>query len=165
MAQLLSVAAAHDGCVSAVDPTHESQLHLYGTVGATRVPGMRSTYEVSSIVEKPSPTLAEQELIVPGLRAGNYLCFFGMHILTPAAMTHLDALVADLAAGDTVGLTPTLNHLARSGKYLASELAGQRFNIGERYGLLRAQLSFALAGPYRDEVLTDLIQITAQSRA
>jgi hypothetical protein len=43
-------------------------------------------------------------------------------------------------------------------------LAGQRFNIGARYGLLRAQLSLALAGPHRDEVLTDIIEITAHSR-
>jgi UTP--glucose-1-phosphate uridylyltransferase len=30
------------------------------------------------------PTRAEQERIVPGLRAGHYLCFFGMHAFTPA---------------------------------------------------------------------------------
>ena len=47
---------------------------------------------------------------------------------------------------------------------LAAELAGERFNVGERYGLLRAQLSLALAGPHRDEVLTDIIEITAHSR-
>lgn len=162
--QLLEVAATHHGCVSAVNATHESQLYLYGTIGATRVSGTPGTYEVHSIVEKPSPTLAEQELIVPGLRAGNYLCFFGMHVLTAGVMSDLDARLAGQHDGEALGLTPTLAAIARSEKYLAAELQGQRFNIGERYGLLRAQLSLALAGPHRDEVLTDLIQITAQSR-
>ena len=164
VAQLLELSATHDGCVSAVNATHESQLHLYGTIGATRIPSAPSIFEVHTMVEKPTPTLAEQELIIPGLRAGNYLCFFGMHTLTAEVMEHLEAAVANLAPGETLGLTPTLAHLAASGKYLATELAGQRFNIGERYGLLRAQLSLALAGPHRDEVLTDIIEITAQSR-
>jgi UTP--glucose-1-phosphate uridylyltransferase len=87
-----------------------------------------------------------------------------MHALTPAVMKYLDAQVGLLPADKLLSLTPTLAHLAKSERYLATELAGQRFNIGERYGLLRAQLSLALAGPHRDEVLTDLIQITAQSR-
>jgi UTP--glucose-1-phosphate uridylyltransferase len=162
--QLLALASSHDGCVSAVNPTHESQLHLYGTIGATRVPASPSIFEVHTVIEKPTPTLAEQELIVPGLRAGNYLCFFGMHSLTSAVMEHLDGEVSSLAEGAQLGLTPTLNHLAKSERYLATELAGQRFNIGARYGLLRAQLSLALAGPHRDEVLTDIIEITAHSR-
>ncbi|MFM1559106.1 MAG: sugar phosphate nucleotidyltransferase [Roseibacillus sp.] len=162
--QLLALASSHDGCVSAVNPTHESQLHLYGTIGATRVPASPSIFEVHTVIEKPTPTLAEQELIVPGLRAGNYLCFFGMHSLTSAVMEHLDREVSSLAEGAQLGLTPTLNHLAKSERYLATELAGQRFNIGARYGLLRAQLSLALAGPHRDEVLTDIIEITAHSR-
>ena len=38
---------------------------------------------IDTIIEKPNPTLAELKLHVPGLRAGHYLCFFGMHVLTP----------------------------------------------------------------------------------
>lgn len=165
VAQLLAVAATHSGCVSGVQPTHESQLRLYGTVGGHRVPASPSIVEVGNIVEKPTPTLAEQELFISGLRAGNYYCFFGIHALTPAVMKELDAQVGALAEGETLGLTPTLAKLARSEKYLAVEIDGQRFNIGERYGLLRAQLSLALAGPHRDEILTMLIETTANSRA
>ena len=164
MRQMLEVAATHDGCISAVNPTHESQLRYYGTVAATRVPASPSLFVVRDVVEKPTPTLAEQELIVPGLRAGNYLCFFGMHSLTAGVMERLEEEVSLLGGGEMLGLTPTLAFMARSEKYLAVELAGQRFNVGERYGLLRAQLSLALAGPHRDEVLTDIIEITAYSR-
>ena len=162
--QMLEVAATHDGCISAVNPTHESQLRYYGAVAATRVPASPSLFLVHDVVEKPTPTLAEQELIVPGLRAGNYLCFFGMHCLTSGVMEHLEEEVSGLREGELLELTPTLAFMARSEKYLAAELAGQRFNIGARYGLLRAQLSLALAGPHRDEVLTDIIEITAHCR-
>jgi UTP--glucose-1-phosphate uridylyltransferase len=162
--QLLAVAENHDGCVSGVQATHESQLRLYGTIGGRRIPSSPSILEVTTMVEKPTPTLAEQELLIPGLRAGNYYCFFGMHALTAGVMERLDRAIAALPAGETLGLTPTLAEVARTEKFLAVEIDGQRFNIGEPYGLLRAQLSLALAGPQRDEILTMLIEITAQSR-
>ena len=40
---------------------------------------------IDKVIEKPTPTIAEQKLIIPGLRAGHYLCFFGMHVLSPTA--------------------------------------------------------------------------------
>ena len=45
---------------------------------------------IDEIIEKPNPTLAELRLQVPGLRAGHYLCFFGMHVLTPTVFDLLD---------------------------------------------------------------------------
>ena len=48
----------------------------------------------------------------------------------------------------------------------AVELAGRRYDIGERYGLLTAQLAIALSGKDRDEVLTRLVDLLAnQPRA
>jgi len=76
--------------VSAVQPTREALLQYYGTVGAKGLPHKRRLYQVEKVVEKPTPTLAEQELIVPGMRAGYYLCFFGMHVLTAEIMEILD---------------------------------------------------------------------------
>ena len=77
--------------MSAVQATRESLLPYYGTVGGRRVPGRQDLYEIEDVIEKPTPTEAEQRLIVPGLRAGHYLCFFGMHVLTPAVMEILGA--------------------------------------------------------------------------
>lgn len=79
-------------------------------------------------------------------------------------MERLGERVAALAEGESLALTPTLAEVAHAERYLALEIDGQRFNIGERYGLLRAQLSLALGGPHRDEILTMLIETTANSR-
>lgn len=159
--QLLNTAKEHNCLVSAVQATHESKLHLYGTVGANRVPGTEALFEVHTIIEKPSPTLAEQELIIPGLRHGNYLCFFGMHVMDKQLMEMLDQAVNQLGSDERLGLTPCLAQLAEDQKYLAVELDGARFNLGERYGLLRAQIALGLAGPHRDEVLNSLIELLA----
>src|SRR6266568_6880698 len=92
--QLVEVAAGENCAVSAVQATHESKLPYYGAIGGRLVPGKQRLYEVQDVLEKPTPTEAEQRLIVPGLRAGHYLCFFGMHVLTPMFMEILADEVA-----------------------------------------------------------------------
>ena len=59
-------------------------------------------------------------------------------------------------------LSPALADLARREKYLALELAGRRYNIGERYGLFAAQLALALEGREREEVLAQILELLAQ---
>jgi len=159
--QLLDFASQTSGPVSAVQPTHESKLPFYGTVAASPVGGVQGLYKVSHIIEKPTPTIAEQELIVPGLRSGNYLCFFGMHVLTAPVVEHLDQSFT--GEGD-LPLTPSLAAAARGEKYLACEIKGLRFNIEEPYGLLRAQLGMALSGEGRDEVMGAMIELIAVTR-
>src|SRR5437016_4933300 len=83
--------------------------------------------------------------VVPGLRAGHYLCFFGMHVLTPMVMDLLQEEIAQ-AKDRSVHLTTALAKLAKRERYLASELQGRRYDIGVKYGLLTAQLALALNG-------------------
>lgn len=159
--QLVEIAAQEDCAVSAVQATHESKLPYYGAVGGRLVPNRPGLYEVAQVLEKPTPTEAEQKLIVPGLRAGHYLCFFGMHVLTGTVMGLLDKEIA--AAGDgPVALTPALNRLAGRERVLACELQARRYDIGVKYGLLSAQMALALEGEDRDEVLTGLLELLAR---
>jgi len=157
--QLVAIAAAENCAVSAVQATHESKLPYYGVAGGRLAENRKGLYLVSEVLEKPTPTVAEQHLIVPGLRAGHYLCFFGMHVLTPAVM---DLLGADVAAGQSASLSQTLAKLATRERFLAAELQGRRFDIGLKYGLLNAQLALALSGPARAEVLAGLVELLAQ---
>ncbi len=162
--QLVEIAKAENCAVSAVQATHESKLPYYGAVGGRLVAGRKGLYEVSEVIEKPTPTEAEQRLIVPGLRAGHYLCFFGMHVLTPAVMEMLAEEVAR-AGSRGVHLTSALSNLARRERYLACELQGHRYDIGVKYGLLTAQLALALDGQDRDEVLSGLVELLARRAA
>jgi UTP--glucose-1-phosphate uridylyltransferase len=158
--QLIDVAAAENAAVSAVQPTRESQLTSFGAVGGRLVGGARPLYQVEAVLEKPTPTVAEQQLIVPGLRAGFYLCFFGMHVLGPEIFALLDE--QQRAAPDKpLGLSPALHALAAKRRYLAFNVAGRRFDIGAPYGLLFAQLALSLSGRDRDRVLTQLVELLA----
>ncbi len=159
--QLVEIATTENCAVSAVQATHESKLPYYGAVGGKLLTGQKGLFEISEVIEKPTPTEAEQRLIVPGLRAGHYLCFFGMHVLTPAVM---EMLGADVARPDQrrVQLTSALAQLAKRERYLAGELNARRYDIGVKYGLLTAQLALALDGQDRDEVLSGLIELLAR---
>lgn len=156
--QLVEVAAAQDCAVSAVQITRENLLPYYGTIGGQRVG--TGLYRVERVVEKPTPTEAEQSLVVPGLRSGQYLCLYGMHVLTPAVMDILDERLAD-RANERVTLSSALAELARREQYLALVQAGRRFDVGVKYGLLYAQLAIALAGHDRDQVLSHLLEVVA----
>ena len=161
--QLIEIAEAENSAVSAVQATRENMLPYYGTVGGHRVANRKNLYQIENVVEKPTPTEAEQRLVVPGLRTGHYLCFFGMHVLTPAVMDILAEHVA--AAGDRGGvqLSPALAALAAQERFLALEVTGRRYNIGVKYGLLTAQLALSLSGADRDEVLTQLLDLLART--
>jgi UTP--glucose-1-phosphate uridylyltransferase len=159
--ELVDIAATENCAVSAVQATHESKLLYYGTAGGRLVPGRRGLYQVEHLMEKPTPTEAEQRLIVPGLRAGYYLCFFGMHVLTPLVMELLSDSSARAQPGERVALTGALAQLATRERFLAAELQGRRYDIGVKYGLLNAQLAIALQGRDREEVLSDLVELLA----
>ncbi len=159
-AQQLVQAASVESCsVSAVQATRESKLPFYGAAGGRLVPGRQRLYQIDTVLEKPTPTEAEQRLIVPGLRAGRYLCFFGMHVLTPIVMERLSEMA--LAGKDGAALSAVLHALAGRERYLALELQGRRYDIGLKYGLLTAQLALALEGRDRDEVLSTLVEMLA----
>jgi UTP--glucose-1-phosphate uridylyltransferase len=160
--QLVAIAGAEACSVSAVQSTHESKLPYYGAIGGTLANAAQRLYDVQAVLEKPTPTEAEQKLDVPGLRAGYYLCFFGMHVLTPVAQSILgDLLAAAKGNENSVNLRAALAELAVRERYLAAELAGRRYDFGVKYGLLNAQLALALSGVERDEVLSGLVELLA----
>ncbi len=167
---LVAVAEAEACTVSAVQPTRESLLPYYGVVGGRRLSGRQGIYEIDTVIEKPTPTEAEQRLIVPGLRAGHYLCFFGMHVLTPTVIDILGELIDGAASAVVdaqtsspgVTLSVALAILARREKYLALEQPGARYDVGVKYGLLTAQMALALSGRDREEVLARLLEVLVQ---
>lgn len=168
-AQHLVEVAAQEACtVSAVQATRESLLPYYGAIGGRRLSGRDDLYRVETVIEKPTPTAAEQHLIVSGLRAGYYLCFFGMHVLTPTIFDILEEQIGAMqqqpdhreVAGIT--LAAALAALAGREQYLALEKHDSRYDVGVKYGLLTAQLALALNGRDRDEVLAKLLALLAQ---
>ncbi len=162
-AEHIAQVAREAGCaVSGIQSTRESLLPYFGTIGGQRVKGTQDRFLIERVIEKPTPTEAEQTLIVPGLRAGHYLCFMGTHVFTPTVLELLDKNVSAATENDDIPLSPVLDDLAQREQYLAVGVRGRRFSLDMRYGLLMTQLALALSGDDRDEVLSSLCDLLAQ---
>ena len=144
---LVQVAENQACSVSAVQPTRENLLPYFGTVGGQRIPERPDLYRIERVIEKPTPTKAEQQLIVPGLRAGHYLCFLRHACTDPDRFR-------DSGTTDRGRQRPWWNHprraldeLARREQYLALEMDDLRYDIGVKYGLMNAQMALASERP------------------
>lgn len=156
---LVDVAERYECSISAVHAVRENLLTNYGTIGGRLEAGKKHLYRIERVVEKPTPTEAEQYLIVPGLRAGHYLCFFGMHVLTPVLFNILEEKIREKK--ERITLSDALQELPNREQYLALEKMDWRYDVGVKYGLLNAQMALALSGQDRDEVLSRLLELLA----
>lgn len=155
--EIIEIAKKNKCSVSAVQATRENQIGNYGTIGADRIQGDSSLVQINMVKEKPTPTFAEQHLLVSGMRAGYYLCFYGMHVFSHILFDILNKK-ADNNESETLGLSESLDELAKTSKYLAFEQYHPRYDIGLDYGLLKAQLALSLSGKDRDYLLSELLQ-------
>lgn len=158
---LVEIAKQENCAVSAVQATRETLLPYFGAIGGKRLKNGENLYQIETVLEKPTPTQAEQQLIISGLRSGHYLCFFGMHILTPAIMEVLEQQIKESREGETITLSDALHELAQKEKVLALEKKDLRYDLGAKYGLMIAQMALALNGSDRDFVLTQLLELLA----
>jgi len=161
--QIIDIAESESCAVSAVQASREHVLPYVGVIGGRPVPGKPQHYTVDRVIEKPTPTAAEQHLLVPGLRVGHYLCLFGMHVLTPTIFSLL-AAEEQRRPNNLLQLSPALDALARHERYLAVAELGKRYDTGAPYGLLAAQLALGLNGTDREEVLATIAELLLHRR-
>lgn len=159
-AELIAVAEQEECSVSGVRATHERFLSSFGVIGGQPVPRRPGLYRVESVLEKPTPTTAEQKLIVPGLRSGHYLAFFGMHVLTPAVMDILGELARNQSQRPAT-LSDALALVPGKERYFGLQVSAERYDLGASYGLFTSQLALALSGQDREEVLSLLVSMLA----
>jgi UTP--glucose-1-phosphate uridylyltransferase len=155
--QVIDVYAAHEKPVSGVQRTSEDLLHLFGTLTGRRISADPNVYEVSEIAEKPSLEFAEEHLRTQGLRRGEYLCFFGVHVFPPALFEKLEYHISrNIRERGEIQLTSSLEMLRSEGSYLAVEIDGARYDMGVPFGYIQTQLALALNSPARRQVMASL---------
>lgn len=156
--------------MSAVQPTPEKLLHLFGTMRGSPAGETPGVWSVDAIEEKPTPEYARAHLRSPGLQTGRYLCHFGMHVFPPAIFEalghHIDN---DIRIGGEIQLTNAQEFmrtdLLGSGGYGACEIEGRRFDTGIPYGLMETQIGLALAGTHRGEIVESIALLLAEHLA
>lgn len=155
--QVMDVYSADAVPVSGVQRTHEELLHLFGALTGKRISSDPDVYEVSLIAEKPGQEFAEEHLRTPGLRRDEYLCLFGVSVFPPALFDLLDHQIRhDIRERGEIQLTGALEMLRETGRYLAVEIEGSRYDMGVPFGYVQTQLALALNSPARRQVLASL---------
>src|SRR5215212_3948930 len=108
--------------VTGVQPTVERLLHLFGTIRGGPIEPNKGIYKAELIVEKPTIEQARENLVTPGLPAGNYLAHFGMHVFGPQIFDSLEYLIKNnIREKNEFQLTAAQEHLRQNtgGKYWA----------------------------------------------
>ena len=149
--------------VTAVQPTVERLLHLFGVIRGNPIDANRGIYRAEAIIEKPKIEHAREHLATPGLPAGNYLAHFGLHVFSPRIFDSLAHLIEnDVRERGEIQLTAAQEHLRqRTDKYWAVVAQGQRYDTGIPYGLMETQLALALNGIHRTEMCEAIARILA----
>lgn len=160
--QLIEVSTALNASVSCVQATSERFIHRFGTIGGERVEGSDNRIRVREVIEKPTPTLAEQRLMISGLRDGRYYSYFGIHVLQPTIFRHLSDLSDAEPQPESLTLTDAVNRMLGEEEYFALEVQGRRFDLEAPFGLLHGQLALALKSPAREQVLAELLHLVAE---
>jgi UTP--glucose-1-phosphate uridylyltransferase len=127
--QVIEVFDRYRMSVMAVCPVSREDVSSYGIVaGRSVAPGV---YQVTDLVEKPTPEEAPSNLGI-----------VGRYVLTPEIFEALEATSAD-SRGE-VQLTNGLRELLRRQAVYAVELSGRRYDTGSKLGFLQATVELAL---------------------
>jgi UTP--glucose-1-phosphate uridylyltransferase len=124
--------AARGRSVSAVNRITARELKGYGTIAGTRRKDNTRLIDVELIIEKPDMETARQRLRVDGLGAGEFLGWFGMHLLAPSIYDILEEMVRDdIRDNGEFQLTRAQEIQRRREGYCALEMvSAERFDFG-----------------------------------
>jgi UTP--glucose-1-phosphate uridylyltransferase len=137
--QLLKVFEETSESVIALMEVPQAEVHQYGVIKGREV-GNR-LYQVDGTVEKP-----------PAKDAPSRMAIIGRYVLRPEIFKILQNLPP--GRGGEIQLTDGLAQLARERKIFGCEFVGDRYDIGDKFGFVRATVAYALKRPdLRDKVL------------
>ncbi len=130
--QLTDVYEAYGKSVVGVQEVPEELVMKYCTLDVTQVADR--LYEVSDMIEKPK----KEEIIS---------CFsvLGRIVLTPDVFDYLEK--TPYAANGELQLTDTMKLMANDGKMMAIDFEGIRYDMGNKLGVMKAQVETALKHP------------------
>ena len=141
--QLLNVFEAKGESVLALRKVPRSDVRRYGIVQGPAISAR--TYEVQSMVEKPEPKDAPSELAV-----------VGRYILHHDIFSYLEKVRP--GKGGEIQLTDGIAELARRRKVYGYEFTGEHYDIGDKLGVVRANVAYALKRPDLEKNLRNYLR-------
>ena len=152
--QLMEVYTQVQQSVTSLDLCHESELSRNGIVHGSPDRESERLYTLAQISEKPTGEFAEKHLRVEGVPAEQYLCNFGIDLLTPLLFDILDYNYRhQIVTHGEIQLRDAMSEMIKQEGMSGYRVAGQRYDTGNPQELLRTVNAFGLQGLYRDALL------------
>ncbi|MGZ3692801.1 MAG: UTP--glucose-1-phosphate uridylyltransferase [Bdellovibrionota bacterium] len=148
--QLVDIFKKYDGSpVVGVMEVSEEDTSKYGIVSGNKIADR--TMLLDTLVEKPKSN-PPSRFAIPG-----------RYVLTPDIFDFLEK--GNVTVGGEIQLTDSLQALAKKRKMYAYQFEGQRFDAGDKFGYLEANLHYAMKRPEIRERAIRLIQRLAKENA
>ncbi|MCQ2956759.1 MAG: UTP--glucose-1-phosphate uridylyltransferase GalU [Mycoplasmoidaceae bacterium] len=131
------------GCsVVGVQPVEMKVVNKYGIVSPTKKEQAKKTiFEINNLVEKPDQTIAPSNLAI-----------LGRYVLTPDIFKAIEKTPKDKSG--EIQITNALKLLLMSKKVYACNFKGTRYDLGNKLGMVKATIDFALNdSELKDDVL------------
>jgi UTP--glucose-1-phosphate uridylyltransferase len=127
--QLLDIFEETKESVIALMQVPQEEVHQYGVIKGTEL--KKHLYQVEATVEKPAAKDAPSRMAI-----------IGRYILRPEIFSILATLPPGI--GGEIQLTDGLARLVRERKVYGCEFLGDRYDIGDKFGFVRATVAYAL---------------------
>ncbi|MGA0607799.1 UTP--glucose-1-phosphate uridylyltransferase [Phenylobacterium sp. VNQ135] len=132
LAQAVTAYEKTGGNIVVVEPAPEGEAHKYGIVALDGQDGRLN--RMTGMVEKPAPGTEPSNLFISG-----------RYILQPEIFEILET--QERGAGGEIQLTDGMANLMKIQDFHALEYEGVTYDCGDKIGLLRANVAFALMRP------------------
>ena len=141
--QLMEIFAEKRESVLALRRVPEDQVRRYGIVQGKQL--TKGLYEVENMMEKPQPHETPSRLAI-----------IGRYILRPEIFSLLENVTP--GKGGEIQLTDGISQLARQRKVYGYEFEGEHYDIGDKFGFVRATVAYALKRPELKEQTREYLQ-------
>ncbi len=130
--QMVNVYEKHHKSVVALMEVEDSDVSKFGICAGKSI-GER-IMELNKMVEKPK--LAD---------APSHLAIVGRYLLTPAIFDYLEK--TDPGKGGEIQLTDAMAKLMRDEGFIGYEFEGERYDAGDKFGFIQANIAYAMKRP------------------
>lgn len=144
--QLLDVFEEKGESVIALMKVAEEEVQRYGVIKGQRV--APRLYAIEGMVEKPAPKEAPSQLGI-----------IGRYVLGPEIFALLEKVTA--GQGGEIQLTDGLSELARQRGVYGYEFVGDRYDVGDKLGFIRATIAYALKRPELGDKVREYLRSVA----
>ena len=119
----------HASTIAVMKVPHE-EVSAYGVI-APQGEGINGLYSVETFVEKPAPEEAPSDLAI-----------IGRYLLTPEIFQILEKQKP--GAGNEIQLTDAIKRLLDRQAVYAYDFEGKRYDVGDKFGFIKATIDFSL---------------------